>query len=332
MYKKEDHPTLTDKNFHEFDKKIPLTATSAMFGPEGADTLRCGPNFVATRELGLGWLIYAFARVQKPKVIVEIGMGGSSIAVLTAIKDNGVGHLWTCDCWPDRSKVCTDYPDNLPPIGVRHRFHDDGSPYSYEHSYLLDVTEMEELTEYTLHYGDGAAFAQSWEGPIDMIMIDGGHGLEETKLEWEGFAKWLVPGGYALLHDPLGCIGEVGMMLEKFVSKNKDYSMIIEPNLLGMAIVQRKFTLDTRYMWFSAGLAQQKNPQGPTTPIHFTDPRKCRIIGKFDKKYFPDDLHKYQPEMFKLSKDLIKSGAEQSLDKLDIVEGYFAVERVKGEK
>jgi len=327
MYKKEDHPTLKDKTFHELDKKIPLTATSAMFGPEGADTLRCGPDHVATRELGLGWLIYGFARVQKPKVVVEIGMGGSSICVLTAIKDNGVGHLWTCDCWPDRSKVCTDYPNNYPPIGVRHRFHDDGSPYSYEHSYLIDVTEMEELTEYTLHYGDGAEFSEKWEGPIDMILIDAGHGQEETLREWEGLAKWLVPGGYALLHDPLGCIGEVGMMLEAFMEKHKDYSMIIEPNILGMAIVQRKFTLNTYYMWFTAGLAQQPNPQGPTTPIHFTDPRKCRIIDKFDKVYFPVNLHEGQAEMFALSKELIDSGEPQTLDKLAAVDEYLEKKR-----
>ena len=290
-----------------------------MFGPEGANNLRCGPNWVETRELGLGWLIYAFARVSKPEVVVEVGAGGSSFCILQALKDNGRGHLYTVDCWPD-CLPCTKS------TSATERFHEDGTPFAWEHSYFLDQIEKLEYEDVcTLTYGRGEDFCTNWNHPIDMIMIDGGHEEMETKIEWEGLAKHLKPGGYALLHDPMSAFYNVGELLENYCKKHKDFSLIIEPNLHGLGIIQRKWSVNTPYMWFATALTHVRNKQNSDTPINFTDPRKIKAIKKFNGSYFPpkESLHKTQKEMRKLANELIDSGEEQTLDKIKLVDDYL---------
>jgi hypothetical protein len=314
------------KNYHQFDREIPLEMASAMFGPAGAEELRNGEGWVDRKELGLGWLIYAFTRVQKPKVIVEIGAGGSSFCALRAIRDNGIGHLHTIDCWPEK-KPCTNWPNDHIPIGVPHMFHENGEPFEYEHAYFLDMVQQKEYKDIcTLYYAKGEEKAEEWDIPIDMIILDAGHKLEETIREWEGLAKWLKPSGYALLHDPLGCIQEVGMMLENFCNEHKDFSMLIEPNFLAMAIVQKKWSLSLEHFWFAYGLTRPKNPQNFTTPIHLTDARGSGMIKEFNGSYFPhsiEELYESYNDIDKIANDLINSGEEQTLDKTKLVDDYL---------
>jgi hypothetical protein len=255
--------------------------------------------------------------VQKPKIIVEIGTGGSSFCVLKAIKETGIGHLHTIDCWP-YSPPCTDQS------GATHRFHEDGTPFALEHSYFLDKAKQEEYEEFfTLHYQRGEEAAREWNQPINMIVLDAGHHEKETVEEWEGLAKHLVPGGYALLHDPIGCLHEVGSFLEEYCKKNDDFSFIIEPNLLGMAIVQRKFTVSPYNFLFSSRLVSTlDNSQSSDTPLILTNARNIGILKKWRGFYFPPikEFRDAEKIVYPIADELIASGEEQSLDQVEFLE------------
>lgn len=296
---------------NRIDKDVPLKMmTSAMFGPKGADIKRNGPGWWERRTLGLGWIIYGFCRAVEPEVVVEVGAGGSSFCVLEALKHNDKGHLHTIDCWPDSKNSCKD-------TNVTTRQFEDGSYYKLEHSAFLDGVEKYGFESFcTLYFDKGENMAVSWDKPIDILVVDGGHHLEETKIEIEGFMPHLVPGGYAFFHDPLACIHEVGRQLEDFVNKHEDYSMLIEPDYLSLAIIQRKFTFDFKPMWFAGRLAETDNPQFQTTPMNQTDARACGCLGKWDGRWITGVKEGYSSHdrMRNAAKRLIDSGLIQSIE------------------
>jgi hypothetical protein len=263
---------------NELDKKIPLMMGSAMFGPKGRDSLRNGEGWWERRTLGLGWLLYGFVRTATPTTIVEVGTGGSSVCLLQGIVDNGKGHLHTIDCWPH----------NPPASGNNVRHHPDGTPFSREHEYFLNLMDKHGWNDhYTLYYTPAEEFVKTWNQPIDILVVDGGHLKEETEKEL-GFLKYLVPGGYALFHDPIACIGEVGLVLEDFIKDNPDFTMMIEPDCLSLAILQRKYTLNSEEFWKCARLAQPDNPNRSDEDKQLTAARDSGVVGEWNgESHFP---------------------------------------------
>jgi predicted O-methyltransferase YrrM len=49
--------------------------------------------------------------------------------------------------------------------------------------------------------GDSPRIAASWETPLALLFIDGGHGTEPAHLDYEGWAPKLKSGGTLLIHD-----------------------------------------------------------------------------------------------------------------------------------
>ncbi len=43
--------------------------------------------------------------------------------------------------------------------------------------------------------------ARFWRTPLSLIFIDGGHTIDETFTDYNGWVSHLVPGGYLLIHD-----------------------------------------------------------------------------------------------------------------------------------
>ncbi|HBB18647.1 MAG TPA: hypothetical protein DCZ97_17220 [Syntrophus sp. (in: bacteria)] len=43
--------------------------------------------------------------------------------------------------------------------------------------------------------------ARLWRTPLSLIFIDGGHTIEETFTDFNGWISHLIPGGYLLIHD-----------------------------------------------------------------------------------------------------------------------------------
>ena len=49
--------------------------------------------------------------------------------------------------------------------------------------------------------GDSPAVATAWAGPLAMVFIDGGHGPEPARADYEGWAPHVAPGGLLAIHD-----------------------------------------------------------------------------------------------------------------------------------
>ncbi len=43
--------------------------------------------------------------------------------------------------------------------------------------------------------------AKAWKTPLALVFIDGGHALETVRLDYDSWAKHIIPGGYLCIHD-----------------------------------------------------------------------------------------------------------------------------------
>jgi predicted O-methyltransferase YrrM len=49
--------------------------------------------------------------------------------------------------------------------------------------------------------GASATVARFWRTPLTLLFIDGGHGEEPAHADYDGWARWVEPGGLLLIHD-----------------------------------------------------------------------------------------------------------------------------------
>ena len=49
--------------------------------------------------------------------------------------------------------------------------------------------------------GDSPTVAGHWTTPLSLLFIDGGHGEEPARLDYEGWTPHVAPGGLLLIHD-----------------------------------------------------------------------------------------------------------------------------------
>ena len=140
-------------------------------------------------QSGLGdsaWLLYGLARSIKPKVCVEIGSarGKSACFVGLALRRNGGGKLYAIDphsttTWNDMNSV-------------------DSYAIIMENLRRGGLTEQVEIIRKTSQDA-----AQGWQRKIDLIFIDGDHGYEGVKRDWELFLPHLSEFGVVVFHDTL---------------------------------------------------------------------------------------------------------------------------------
>jgi predicted O-methyltransferase YrrM len=53
----------------------------------------------------------------------------------------------------------------------------------------------------TWHVDYSAAVAARWEGPVDLVFIDGDHSEEGVRADWDGWNGFVEPGGAVVFHD-----------------------------------------------------------------------------------------------------------------------------------
>ena len=49
--------------------------------------------------------------------------------------------------------------------------------------------------------GDGPSVARNWATPLSFLFIDGGHGVEPARLDYELWTPHVAPGGLLAIHD-----------------------------------------------------------------------------------------------------------------------------------
>lgn len=64
---------------------------------------------------------------------------------------------------------------------------------------LMAVTGLEEHVIAIV--GRSADVARLWRTPLGMLFIDGGHTDATAQADYEGWARWVVPGGALAIHD-----------------------------------------------------------------------------------------------------------------------------------
>jgi len=49
--------------------------------------------------------------------------------------------------------------------------------------------------------GKSPVVARGWRTPLELLFIDGGHSEEAAQADFDGWAKWVAPGGALIIHD-----------------------------------------------------------------------------------------------------------------------------------
>ena len=49
--------------------------------------------------------------------------------------------------------------------------------------------------------GRSEVVAPHWRTPLGLLFIDGGHGEEPAHADYDGWARWVAPGGLLMIHD-----------------------------------------------------------------------------------------------------------------------------------
>jgi len=116
------------------------------------------------------FMLYGLVRGIKPKRILEIGVGGlvSGKAMMNAIKDANLAcEYHGCDINPD----C---------LALINRF---------------------ETVDRTFYNMTSNELAKEWNLPLDILLIDGDHSYEQTKIDYENFYPYVNKDGYIIFHD-----------------------------------------------------------------------------------------------------------------------------------
>ena len=49
--------------------------------------------------------------------------------------------------------------------------------------------------------GKSPVVARGWRTPLDLLFIDGGHSEQAAQQDYDGWVKWVAPGGALVIHD-----------------------------------------------------------------------------------------------------------------------------------
>jgi predicted O-methyltransferase YrrM len=146
-----------------------------------------------------GWrmLLYLLVRKHRPKVFIETGVsrGASSAFILAAMKENGVGRLYSIDLPPTQAAVAKDDATNRTFLSDGQHFDPQGIG-DYVPEFLKDRWE--------LVLGDARKELPallSRLGSIDIFFHDSLHTYDHMKFEFDASWPALVPGGWMISHD-----------------------------------------------------------------------------------------------------------------------------------
>jgi len=63
----------------------------------------------------------------------------------------------------------------------------------------LDAADLEDTIVAVV--GKSPVVARGWRTPLDLLFIDGGHSETAAQQDFDGWAKWVAPGGTLIIHD-----------------------------------------------------------------------------------------------------------------------------------
>ena len=87
--------------------------------------------------------------------------------------------------------------------------------------------------------GDSPILARHWATPLSLLFIDGGHGVEPARLDYQGWTPHVVPGGLLIIHDVFPNPGDGGQA---------PHDQIYQPALASGRFEQRSATGSLRVL------------------------------------------------------------------------------------
>lgn len=63
----------------------------------------------------------------------------------------------------------------------------------------LDAADLDDTIVAVV--GKSPVVARGWRTPLDLLFIDGGHSETAAQQDFDGWAKWVAPGGTLIIHD-----------------------------------------------------------------------------------------------------------------------------------
>ena len=183
---------------------------------------------IETKNLGLGWLYYSFARLYKPKLTVMIGSGRGFMPLLVSkgMKDNNI-------------KCKTHFID--PSLD------DDFWKDPKKNKELFRKYEVEDLINHHLLTTQEFIKTKTYKNikNIDILCIDGSHFYEFVKFDWNAFKGKLSDDAIILFHDTISrsknpkWSGPRKVLLE--ILKDKNLQSFDFNFGAGLTIVQKKY-------------------------------------------------------------------------------------------
>lgn len=151
-------------------------------------------------------LIYGLVRAVKPRTCLEVGTfeGDATVAIATALKENGMGEVYTLD---------------EKDFGTFDKLH------TFENVFIIRGRSPQDIPE----------------NKYDLIFLDSGHSYTQVSRELSRVGSMLTDGGYILLHDVINekWGKQVRQAIREFLEKNSEYTHIRVNSYNGLEIVQK---------------------------------------------------------------------------------------------
>ncbi len=141
---------------------------------------------INTKNIGLGWLYYSFARLYKPKIAVMIGLGRGFLPILIAkgMKDNDID----CKAYFIDPSLDDDFWKDTQKTKEWFNSFDVGNIIQH---YLFTTQEFVNTDVY------------KGIDSIDLLCIDASHFYEFVKFDWGAFKDKLLENALILFHDTI---------------------------------------------------------------------------------------------------------------------------------
>ena len=130
-----------------------------------------------------GNILYNICRKLKPEIVLEIGTfhGFSSAYLLSAIKDNDYGFLYSVDSNIEHLKIAHEYLKNI------------SKNFELIEAFSSYISPKYITTDY--------AFELDWDKPIDLLFVDGAHDFKSVISDLDKFVPYVTKGGLVICHD-----------------------------------------------------------------------------------------------------------------------------------
>lgn len=140
--------------------------------------------------------LYVICRLTKPSLVLETGVGAgySSLFILTALKENGLGHLWSLDLPNYESFLVsssTEYTSKSPLADLK------GKPPGW----LVSPELRDRWTTIFMSVKDSLSYTLEILDKVDIFVHDSEHTYKNMMFEFETVWPHIKENGFLFSHD-----------------------------------------------------------------------------------------------------------------------------------